>query len=121
MSNGLQMQQLIFEDEVFSKVSSFYREKDGKYQNKKAEILVRCINSVKEEKICEVSINLSSYIGRGAVKDSIQLSGSAYFLDFEIEVEPADPSKRMTIVGNGKEDEEDSEESDDSGVTKAQS
>ena len=80
------MQQLIFEDEVFSKVSSFYKEKDGKYQHKKAEIIVRCINQVKEEKICEVSINLASYIGRGAVKDSIQLSGSAYFLDFEIEL-----------------------------------
>ncbi len=84
------MQQLIFDDDVFEKVSGFYKEKDGKYQPKKAEIHVRCINSVKEEKISEVSLNLASYIGRGAVKDSIQLTGSAYFLDYEIEVEIAD-------------------------------
>jgi hypothetical protein len=42
---------------------------------------VRC------EKISEVTINLSDYINRGTMKDSIQLTGSAYFLDYEISVE----------------------------------
>lgn len=48
--------------------------------------MVRCINQVKEEKVSDVSFNLAMYIGRGAVKDSIQLTGGAYFLDYEIEV-----------------------------------
>lgn len=66
------MQQLLFdEDEVYTRVSSFYQEKDGKYQKKSAEIMVRCVNSVKEEKVSDVSFNLAMYIGRGAVKDSI--------------------------------------------------
>jgi hypothetical protein len=86
------MQQIIFDNEIFTRVSSFYKEKAGQYQSKKAEILVRCINPVKEEKICDVQLNLAAYIGRGAVKDSVQLSGSAYFLDFEIEVESASSS-----------------------------
>jgi hypothetical protein len=65
------MQQIIFDNEVFSKVSSFYKEKDGKnYQEKTAEIIVRCNNSLKDDKVCEVKINLASYIGRGWVKDS---------------------------------------------------
>ena len=82
------MQQLIFDsDEVFQRTSSFYLEKDGRYQKKSADILIRCINSVKEEKVSDVSLNLSMYIGRGAFKDSIQLTGAAFFLDFEIEVQ----------------------------------
>lgn len=74
----------MFENEQFSKSSGFYKEKDGKYQKKDAEVHVMCQNMVRCEKISEVSINLSDYIGRGLMKDSIQLTGSAYFLDFEI-------------------------------------
>ena len=44
---------------------------------------------MKDDKICEASINLASYIGRGSVNDSLSLSGSAFFIDFEISVEPA--------------------------------
>ena len=48
---------------------------------------MKCLTSLKDDKISEVSINLASYIGRGLVKDSMQLTGNAYFIDFEIEVE----------------------------------
>ena len=44
-------------------------------------------NGFKEEKISEVTINLSDYIGRSVVSDRIQMNGNAYFLDFEICVE----------------------------------
>ncbi len=37
------MQELVFEEDGFSKVSSFYKEKDGKWQEKKAEIIVKCL------------------------------------------------------------------------------
>ena len=50
---------------------------------------MRAVTSMKDDKICEVSINLASYIGRGTVNDSQSLSGSAFFIDFEISVEPA--------------------------------
>ena len=66
---GTQMQVIKFED-VFKKTSGFYKEKDGSYQHKKAEIIVRAVNSMKDDKICELPINLSSYIGRGTVNDS---------------------------------------------------
>ena len=82
------MQQVEFdEDEQFERISSFYKEKSGKYQVKKAEVVVMCEYSVKEEKISKVELNLSNYIGKGVVKDTIQLYGNAYFLDFEITVE----------------------------------
>lgn len=42
-------------------------------------------------------LNLSSYIGRGTVKERAQLTGSAYHLDFEIAVEEADPTKRQSM------------------------
>ena len=83
-----QLQHVKFLD-VIQKTSGFYKERDGSYQPKKAEIIVRAVSGMKDDKICEVSINLSSYIGRGAVNDSQSLSGSAFFIDFEISVEPA--------------------------------
>lgn len=81
------MQHVKFED-VFTKVCGFYREKDGTYQPKKATIIVRAVSSLKDDKICDVTINLASYIGRGTVNDSQNLSGAAFFIDFEISVEP---------------------------------
>ena len=41
-SGGFQMQELHFEGESFAKVSSIYKEKDGRWQEKKAEIQIRC-------------------------------------------------------------------------------
>jgi hypothetical protein len=109
------------EDEVFQRVSSFYQEKDGKYQKKSGEIMVRCINQVKEEKVSDVSFNLAMYIGRGAVKDSIQLTGGAYFLDYEIEVSKIEgaPNARASMTAgastaaheNSDEEEEGSSQS----------
>ncbi|CDW89532.1 UNKNOWN [Stylonychia lemnae] len=115
-SNGLQMQQLLFEDEVFQRVSSFYQEKDGKFQKKSADVIIKCINQVKEEKISEVSLNLSSYIGRGSVKDSIQLTGSAYFLDFEIEVvksEGASGDRQSQVESDQQRSASQAQDSDD--------
>lgn len=79
------MQELIFEEDGFSKASGFYKEKDGKWQEKTAEIIVKCLGGT-QEKICEATLNLASYIGRGLVKERVQLSGAAYFIDFEISV-----------------------------------
>ena len=45
-------------------------------------------NGQKETVISEVTINLSSYIGRGLVKDSIQMTGNVYFIEFEVSVGP---------------------------------
>ena len=88
------MQQIVFENEIFSKVSGFYKEKDGKYQEKTADLIVKCVNSLKEDKICEAKINLASYIGRGCVKDTAQLSGAAFFIDFEVLVEEASSKEK---------------------------
>lgn len=55
---------------------------------------------MKEEKVSDVSLNLAMYIGRGAVKDSIQLTGGAYFLDFEIEVQKAEGNPRSSIAAS---------------------
>ncbi len=84
------------ETEVFTRVSSFYREKDNKFQPKRLTFIVRCKNPNKDEKISEVSLNISPYIGKGVVKDSLQLTGNAYFVDFEISVTPAEGPKSPT-------------------------
>lgn len=41
-------------------------------------------NGIKEEKLGDVAVNLTNYIGRGTVTDRVQMSGNAYFLSFEI-------------------------------------
>lgn len=68
---------------MFKRISTFYKDKDS-YQAKKAEIAVIHWNGQKETKISEVTLNLSSYIGRGLVKDSIQMTGNVYFIEFEV-------------------------------------
>eukprot|EP00347_Sterkiella_histriomuscorum_P000002 403377561 len=96
-SGGLSTCDLAFDpSEQFQKVSSFYKEKDGTWQEKKAEIHVKCVGG-SQEIICEYKLNLSSYIGRGQVKERAQLTGSAYHLDFEISVEEADAAKRTSV------------------------
>lgn len=78
-----------------------------------------CQNSIRTEKISEVSINLADYIGRGAMKDSIQLSGSAYFLDYEIivELESASNVRGSMSIGvvDSSQNQEDSEDEDSTG------
>jgi len=73
--------------EEFSRVSGFYKEKDGKsYQEKKAKIKIVSYQGLTPEgtKVCSVPFNLSDYIGRGRVKESLQLTGNAFYVDFEI-------------------------------------
>lgn len=51
-------------------------------------------------KICSIPFNLSDYIGRGRVRESLKLAGSAYYVDFEILVEPdtsGDPRASMAL------------------------
>ena len=55
-------------------------------------------------KICSVPFNMSEFIGRGRVKESLQLTGSAYYVDFEILVEPdfsGDVRGSMAMPGGG--------------------
>ena len=40
----------------------------------------------KENKISEKSLDLSKYIGKGVVRDNLEMSGNVYFLEFEISV-----------------------------------
>lgn len=80
------MQEIVFDGENFKRISSFYQEKGGKYQPKKLDILVMLWNGMKETVVSEVTLNLSSYIGRGLVKDSIQMTGNVYFIEFEVSV-----------------------------------
>lgn len=69
----MHMQTVEFVNEEFSRVSGFYKEKDGKFQEKKAKIkIVSYVNANPEgTKICSVPFNLSDYIGRGTVKESL--------------------------------------------------
>ena len=83
------MQTLEFDGDTFSRASKFYKMKDGKYEDKSAEILVFCSNSIKsDDKQGGVKFTVNNYIGRGAVKDSLQFNkGNVQYLDFEITVE----------------------------------
>lgn len=82
------MQEIQFDGDNFKRISSFYQEKGGKYQAKKLDIQVVLWNGQKETVISEVTLNLSSYIGRGLVKDNIQMTGNVYFIEFEVSVGP---------------------------------
>lgn len=99
-SSGLNTNDLVFgSNEIFQKTSGFYREKDGSWQEKKAQIEIRCVGGT-QDKICEHNLNLSSYIGRGLVKERVSLTGSAYHMDFEIAVEESGSADhRATISG----------------------
>ena len=83
---GMHMQTVEFDGEEFSRVSGFYREKDGKFQEKKAKVKIVSFLPLNPEgqKVCSVPFNLSDYIGRGRVRESLQLTGNAYYCDFEI-------------------------------------
>lgn len=49
----------------------------------------------KEEKLSEISLNLSNYINRGLVKDNMQMTGNVYFLEFQIHVESNEEISNM--------------------------
>lgn len=42
-----------------------------------------------------MSINLSNYIGRGLVKDNLQMTGNVFFIEFEVSVRPLSESAKM--------------------------
>ncbi|CDW81716.1 UNKNOWN [Stylonychia lemnae] len=98
-SSGMSITELIFENESFTKVSGFYQEKDGTFQEKKAVILIKGAG----DKVCEHTLDLAKYIHRGPVKERLQLTGTAYHLDFEITVQDPDPAKR--VINAPKEDD----------------
>ena len=87
--SGVSMLSIVFDNEEFSRVSGFYKEKDGTFQDKKAKIQVRTFTSIDPQgvKISTVPFNLSDYIGKGWVKESLQLTGNAFYIDFEILVD----------------------------------
>lgn len=72
-TNGVAMQAVIFENEEFSRISGFYKEKDNTYQDKKAKVQIRTFSSLQPDgnKISTVPFNLSDYIGKGWVKESL--------------------------------------------------
>ena len=58
--DGFAVQQLVFDQtEVFSKSSGFYKEKEGHWQDKKAEIIIKKVINGVEEKLHEITVNLS--------------------------------------------------------------
>ena len=106
LNNGIDSQSLVFNNEVFSRTSKFYKHKDGKYEDKNAEVTVVCSNAIKQnEQIGVVKFNVSHYVGRGTVKDSLQFTkGNVQYLDFEITIES---SSSMPTEAD-ESDEEDS-------------
>ena len=103
--SGMHMQTVEFDGEIFSRVSGFYKEKDGTFQEKKAKVKIVSFLPTNPEgqKVCSVPFNLSDYIGRGVVKESLQLTGNAYYCDFEIHVDldtSGDPRASMAITSN---------------------
>jgi len=97
------MQTVEFDGEIFSRVSGFFKEKDGRFQEKKAKIKIVSYLGAQPvpTKICSVPFNLSDYINRGIVKESLQLQGNAFFVDFEILVEAdASGDPRASMAGD---------------------
>lgn len=78
------MQEIKFENEVFKRVSTFFKESSGKFQQKKAEVILMMFREGKETKLSERLLDLSKYVGKGLVRDNIEMSGNVYFLEFEI-------------------------------------
>lgn len=81
-------------------MSGFYKEKEGVYQEKKAKVKIVSYpnNATEGQKVCSVPFNLSKYIGKGLVKESLQLTGNAFFVDFEIMVEYDSTSVRASMA-----------------------
>jgi hypothetical protein len=103
--SGMHMQTVEFDGEIFSRVSGFYKEKDGTIMEKIAKVQIKSFLPANPEgqKICSVPFNLSDYIGRGVVKESLQLTGNAYYVDFEIHVDldtSGDPRASMALSSN---------------------
>ena len=111
-----QMHDIIFNNETFTKTSGFYKDTTGKYLKKDAVIFVVSWNGIKQEKISKVVIDLSSYIGKGYVKDKVQMTGNVYFLEFEVTVDhsPIGPGgdTRLTNALEMKTYESDSSDDD---------
>ena len=93
-SDGSRLQTLNFENEVFERVSQFYRKKDGSFEDKIVELRIMHHNSLKEDKLEESVLNISMFIGKGPVRESISFKGGVVQeLEYEIIVGlAADPS-----------------------------
>ena len=92
-SDGSRLQTLSFENEVFERVSQFYRKKDGSFEDKIVELRIMHHNSLKEDKLEETVLNISMFIGKGPVKECISFKGGVVLdLEYEITVGSADPS-----------------------------
>ncbi len=69
-------------------------------------------------------MNLASFIGRGTVKERVQLSGAAYFIDFEITVAESTATNvrgSMAMPLHGVSDEENDSNSNGSPNPRLQS
>ena len=67
---------------------------------KKVKIVSFLPGNPEGQKLCSVPFNLSDYVNRGRVKESLQLTGNAYYCDFEILVEidfSGDPRASMAM------------------------
>jgi hypothetical protein len=56
------------------------------------------VKNGKEEKMSEVSLDLSQYVNRGIVRDKIQMTGNIFFVNFSICVDRADDENRTESV-----------------------
>ena len=87
-AHGGNMQTIEFKyDPEYSGRCFFYKEKDGSYQFKEARIkIVNYLPSAPDipVKICSVKFDLSQYVGKGRVRDTLTLEGNAFFAEFEI-------------------------------------
>ena len=88
--SGRHSVQVVFgKGEVLARVSDFYRSK-GVVQEKKAKFQVffqQDGGASQEQKVCTVEVNLTQFIGRGLVKEAVQLKGDGKVFEFEVLIE----------------------------------
>ena len=83
-----QMKEVLFKNEEFNKKCSFdYDEKKQKYGKKDSTFRIISTNGIKEEILAEKSVNITPHVGKGVVKEKVQMSGKVYFIEFEILIE----------------------------------
>ena len=95
------IQEIFFNNDVFSKKCDFYRENEEKYQFKEAELKITQVVNGKEEVLTQLPVDLASYIGKGIFREKIKGSGLVSLIEFDISIDPSskeDPARSGSMV-----------------------
>jgi hypothetical protein len=89
------------------RVSDFYKNK-GVVQDKKAkfQVMMKLDGQAKHTKISTTLVNIAQYVGKGTVRESLKLNGSANFLTFEVLLEECEGHEKK---GEASSDDEEVE------------